>query len=78
MRLLLTAVAGATFFGEEPLPVVWHRRGCVSDLDRYANLVTRNPVSSDDGVVTLSPFVFDDQLRAVSKEMEMKQGENAR
>ena len=42
----------------------------MSDLDLYADLITRKLVSSDGGAVTLAPFVLGDQLRCTLRTYE--------
>ncbi len=42
----------------------------MSDLDLYADLITRKLVSSDGGAVALSPFVLGDQLRCTLRTYE--------
>jgi hypothetical protein len=50
----------------------------VSDLDLYADLITRKLVSSDGGAVTLSPFVLGDQLRCTLRTYERSESGDLR
>ena len=50
----------------------------MSDLDLYADLITRKLVSSDGGAVTLSPFVLGDQLRCSLRTYERSESGDLR
>jgi hypothetical protein len=50
----------------------------VSDLDLYADLITRKLVSRDGGAVTLSPFVLGDQLRCTLRTYERSESGDLR
>ncbi len=50
----------------------------MSDLDLYADLITRKLVSSDGGAVTLSPFVLGDQLRCTLRTYERSESGDLR
>jgi hypothetical protein len=50
----------------------------VSDLDLYADLITRKLISRDGGAVTLSPFVLGDQLRCTLRTYERSESGDLR
>lgn len=50
----------------------------MSDLDLYADLITRKLVSSDGGALTLSPFVLGDQLRCTLRTYERSESGDLR
>ncbi len=50
----------------------------MSDLDLYADLITRKLVSRDGGAVTLSPFVLGDQLRCSLRTFDRSVGGDLR
>ncbi len=50
----------------------------MSDLDLYADLITRKLVSSDGGAVSLSPFVLGDQLRCSLRTYERSESGDLR
>ena len=50
----------------------------MSDLDLYADLITRKLVSRDGGAVTLSPLVLGDQLRCSLRTFERSEGGDLR
>lgn len=50
----------------------------MSDLDLYADLITRKLVSSDGGAVTLSPFVLGDQVRCSLRTFERSESGDLR
>lgn len=50
----------------------------MSDLDLYADLITRKPVARDGGAVTLSPFVLGDQLRCTLRTYERSESGDLR
>ena len=50
----------------------------MSDLDLYADLITRKLVSSDGGAVALSPFVLGDELRCTLRTYERSESSDLR
>ena len=50
----------------------------MSDLDLYADLITRKLISRDGGAVTLSPFVLGDQLRCSVRTYERSESGDLR
>ena len=50
----------------------------MSDLDLYADLITRKLISRDGGAVTLSPFVLGDQLRCSLRTYERSESGDLR